>query len=137
MDIEGEQTNGRTSQLSCMANMQRICAKHWQTVPTKMCGRVGEDGRPRPRCLGHGGHIKSGKQTIEGRKRIAEATSKRMRAFWSDWRARGKPPLLWREALRTARAKRKPVPPPPKPPMRPVVLTEAEREFGRRIGLLK
>jgi hypothetical protein len=61
----------------------------------KPCRRkvaVGEDGRPRPRCLGHGGHVKSGKQTVEGRKRIAEAVSKRMRAFWSEWRAAGRPP---------------------------------------------
>jgi hypothetical protein len=66
---------------------------------------VGSDGRPRPRCVGHGGHIKSGVQTVEGRKRIAEATSKRMRAFWEAWRAAGRPPLPWRDSLRTAKRK--------------------------------
>ena len=39
----------------------------------------------------HGGHLLSGKQTPEGRKRISDAMRKRMLAFWSDWRAAGKP----------------------------------------------
>ena len=106
----------------------------------KPCRRkvaVGEDGRPRPRCLGHGGRVKSGLQTVEGRKRINAATSKRMRTFWSEWRAAGKPALPWRESLRTARAKPKKPQPPPKPPVRKIVLTEQEKAFGRMIGLLK
>jgi hypothetical protein len=69
---------------------------------------VGEDGRPRPRCLGHGGHVLSGKQTPEGRQRIANATRRRMLSFWEAWRKAGKPPLPWRESLRTAHAKPKP-----------------------------
>jgi hypothetical protein len=107
----------------------------------KPCRRkcaVGEDGRPRPRCLGHGGHIKSGQQTPEGRAHINAATSARMRAFWQAWREAGRPPLPWREALRTARAKPKPTPPPPKPPPKPMrPLSPEEIEFGKRIGLLK
>ena len=69
---------------------------------------VGEDGRPRPRCLGHGAHVPSGKQTPEGRQRIANATRRRMLSFWEAWRKAGKPPLPWRESLRTAHAKPKP-----------------------------
>ena len=69
---------------------------------------VGEDGRPRPRCLGHGAHVLSGKQTPEGRQRIANATRRRMLSFWEAWRKAGKPPLRWRESLRTARARPKP-----------------------------
>jgi hypothetical protein len=69
---------------------------------------VGEDGRPRPRCLGHGAHVLSGKQTPEGRQRIANATRRRMLSFWEAWRKAGKPPLPWRESLRTARARPKP-----------------------------
>jgi hypothetical protein len=69
---------------------------------------VGEDGRPRPRCLGHGAHVLSGKQTPEGRQRIANATRRRMLSFWEAWRKAGKPPLPWRESLRTARARLKP-----------------------------
>ena len=69
---------------------------------------VGEDGRPRPRCLGHGAHVLSGKQTPEGRQRIANATRRRMVSFWEAWRKAGKPPLPWRESLRTARARPKP-----------------------------
>ena len=68
---------------------------------------VGEDGRPRPRCLGHGAHVLSGKQTPEGRQRIANATRRRMLSFWEAWRKAGKPPLPWRESLRTARASRR------------------------------
>jgi hypothetical protein len=69
---------------------------------------VGEDGRPRPRCLGHGAHVLSGKQTPEGRQRIANATRRRMLSFWEAWRKAGKPPLPWRDSLRTAHAKPKP-----------------------------
>ena len=69
---------------------------------------VGEDGRPRPRCLGHGAHVLSGKQTPEGRQRIANATRRRMLSFWEAWRKASKPPLPWRESLRTARARLKP-----------------------------
>jgi hypothetical protein len=69
---------------------------------------VGEDGRPRPRCLGHRAHVLSGKQTPEGRQRIANATRRRMLSFWEAWRKAGKPPLPWRESLRTAHAKPKP-----------------------------
>jgi hypothetical protein len=106
----------------------------------KPCRRkvaVGEDGRPRPRCLGHGGHVKSGVQTVEGRNRINAATSKRMRAFWQAWREQGKPPLPWRESLRTAKPKRRVAGPRPKPPVRKIVLTAEEIAFGRKIGLLK
>lgn len=39
--------------------------------------------------MGHGGDVKSGIQTVEGRKRINAAT--RMKAFWDEWRAAGKP----------------------------------------------
>ena len=79
-----------------------------------------------------------GKQTDAGRKRISDAVRKRMRAFWEDWRKAGKPPLPWRESLRTARAKPKKLTPPTKPalkPMRP--LTREEIEFGRKTGMLK
>ena len=107
----------------------------------KPCRRkvaVDEDGRPRPRCLGHGGHVKSGKQTVEGRARINAATSKRMRAFWNDWRAAGRPPLPWRESLRTAKPRRTVTPPRARDtPKKDVVLTEEEKAFGRLIGLLK
>jgi hypothetical protein len=72
---------------------------------------VGPDGRPRSRCGMHGGHLKSGKQTPEGRKRISEAMRSRMLAFWQSWRDAGRPPLAWRESLRTARAR----PPAPLP----------------------
>jgi hypothetical protein len=84
------------------------------------------------------GKIKSGQQTLEGRAHINAATSARMRAFWQAWREAGRPPLPWREALRTARAKPKPTPPPPKPPPKPMrPLSPEEIEFGKRIGLLK
>ena len=58
--------------------------------------------------LGHGGHVLSGMQTPEGRQRIANATRRRMLSFWEAWRKAGKPPLPWRESLRTAHAKPKP-----------------------------
>jgi hypothetical protein len=67
---------------------------------------IGPEG-PRSRCRMHGGHLLSGKQTPEGRKRIGNATRSRMLAFWSDWRKAGKPPLPWRERLRTAKSKPK------------------------------
>ena len=97
---------------------------------------IGPEG-PRSRCRMHGGHLLSGKQTVEGRKRIADAVRKRMLAFWSDWRKQGRPALPWRESLRTARTKPKKPPPPPKPPVRKILLTEEEKAFGRKIGLLK
>jgi hypothetical protein len=57
-----------------------------------------------------------------------------MRAFWNDWRKAGKPPLPWRESLRTARAT-------PKKPQRPasvgkpVVLSAEDIAFARRVGM--
>jgi hypothetical protein len=60
-----------------------------------------------------------------------------MRAFWDAWRKQGKPPLPWRESLRTAKPKRQVATPKPKPPVRKIVLTEEEKAFGRKIGLLK
>ena len=90
---------------------------------------VGPEG-PRSRCRMHGGHLKSGKQTPEGRRRISEAVSKRMRAFWEAWRAAASPPLAWREALRTARAK------PKSTPAQPTIVTPAERR-QRAIAELK
>jgi hypothetical protein len=59
----------------------------------KPCRRkcaAGEDGRPRPRCLGHGGHIRSGQQTPEGRARIVDAARSRWLAFWQAWRDAGR-----------------------------------------------
>src|SRR5580700_8570747 len=91
--------------------MRGRAAVHLLALPASRVGarsRVGEDGRPRPRCLGHGGHVLSGKQTPEGRQRIANATRRRMLSFWEAWRKAGKPPLPWRESLRTAHAKPKP-----------------------------
>jgi hypothetical protein len=41
----------------------------------------------------HGGHLKSGKQTPEGRKRISEAMRSRMLAFWQSWRDAGRPTI--------------------------------------------
>jgi hypothetical protein len=38
----------------------------------------------------HGGHLKSGKQTPEGRKRISDAVRKRQLAFWQAWRDAGR-----------------------------------------------
>ena len=109
---------------------------------TRACGdcsarvAIGPDGRPRSRCRMHGGHLKSGKQTPEGRKRISEAMRKRMLAFWNAWRKQGKPPLLWRESLRTARARpQRPPPAPRKQFGRPVILSEADRAFARLIGM--
>jgi hypothetical protein len=55
----------------------------------------------------HGSADGSGVQTPEGRKRIGAAVKARQLAFWQDWRARGRPPLPWREKLRTARARPK------------------------------
>ena len=69
---------------------------------------VGEDSRPRPRCRGHGAHVLSGKQTPEGRQRIANATRRRMLASGRRGARQVKPPLPWRESLRTARARPKP-----------------------------
>ena len=84
----------------------------------------------------HGGHLLSGKQTIEGRKRISEAMRSRMLAFWSAWREQGKPTLLWADRLRTARARPPaPLPAPRKPVGRPVVLTEEDKAFARLIGM--
>jgi hypothetical protein len=54
----------------------------------------------------HGGHLKSGKQTDAGRKRIADAMRKRMLAFWQAWRDAGRPPLAWRESLRRKKSPR-------------------------------
>ena len=121
--------------ISRLADLQRICSIHRQTMPAqgrwmKMVDRVLD--------LGHGGHVKSGKQTVEGRARINAATSKRMRAFWNDWRAAGRPPLPWRESLRTAKPRRTVTPPRARDtPKKDVVLTEEEKAFGRLIGLLK
>jgi len=50
----------------------------------------------------HGGALGSGKQTVEGRKRIGVATRARKLAFWEAWRMAGRPALPWREKLRTA-----------------------------------
>ena len=84
----------------------------------------------------HGSADGSGKQTLKGRQRISEAVSKRMRAFWSDWRAKGKPTLPWADLLRTA--KPRPKPPVPKKPVRKnIILTAEEVDFGPKIGLLK
>jgi hypothetical protein len=111
----------------------------WARSVQRPCLRkcaVGEDGRPRPRCVQHGGHPKSGQQTPEGRARINAATSARMQAFWSEWRAAGKPPLPWRESLRTAKPKAVAATPRAKPPARKIVLTEDEKAFARKIGLI-
>jgi hypothetical protein len=84
----------------------------------------------------HGGHLRSGKQSPEGRKRISDAVRSRMLAFWEAWREQGKPPLPWRESLRTARA-RPPVasPAPRKQFGRPVILSEEDRAFARLVGM--
>ena len=52
-----------------------------------------EDGRP-ARCWNHGGAPGSGKQTESGRRAIGESASRRMKAFWADWKAKGSPPIV-------------------------------------------
>jgi hypothetical protein len=93
-----------------------------------------KDGRPGARCWNHGGAAGSGKQTEAGRRNIGEANRRHMKAFWSDWRAKGSPPIVRgfirvgqpKDAPRATLARKK-----------AVVLTEEERAFGRAIGLLK
>jgi hypothetical protein len=56
----------------------------------RLCGARTRAGLPcrrrrlpgRPRCIGHGGHWRSGKQTPEGRQRIGEAKKR----YWERWR---------------------------------------------------
>ena len=48
-----------------------------------------EDGRP-ARCRNHGGAPGSGKQTESGRRAIGEFASRRMKAFWADWKAKAR-----------------------------------------------
>jgi hypothetical protein len=60
-----------------------------------------------------------------------------MRAFWSDWKAAGKPPIV-RGCIRVGQPKpAQPASPKPKPVPKTVILTEEELAFGRLIGLLK
>ena len=82
----------------------------------------------------HGGHLKSGKQTPEGRKRISEAMRKRMLAFWNAWRKQGKPTLPWADRLRTARARPPVVSPAPRTVGKPIKLTQQDIEFCERYG---
>ena len=81
----------------------------------------------------------SGQQTEAGRRSIGEATRRRMKAFWADWKAKGKPPIV-RGCVRVGQPKpaqatspRRAKPAIPKT----IVLTEEELAFGRLIGLLK
>lgn len=132
MSIESEQMVGRHNH-----DAWPTCGA-WARSVQRACLRkraVGEDGRPRPRCVQHGGHIKSGKQTPEGRACINAATSARMRAFWDAWRKAGKPALPWRESLRTAKPRPKP-PVPKRPVWKDIILTPEEIAFGRKIGLI-
>ena len=94
---------------------------------------VGPQG-PRSRCRMHGGHLQSGKQTPEGRKSISDAMQKRMRAFWSAWREAGKPPLPWRESLRTAKPRAQPTIPsaPAADERRARVIAELKRRWPDR-----
>ena len=98
MDFLGETT--------CVAALRCICSLYRPAVSAQ--GRGRRRWSTGPRCLGHGAHVLSGKQTPEGRQRIANATRRRMLSFWEAWRKAGKPPLPWRESLRTARARPKP-----------------------------
>jgi hypothetical protein len=95
-----------------------------------------EFGRPKKRCRLHGSAPGSGKQTPEGRRRITEGSSRYMKAWWADWKAKGSAPIT-RGCIDTRpRTNATPSPPRAKPkPMRP--LTPEEIEFGRKIGLLK
>ena len=106
MDFLGETTNDGTSRLSCVAALRCICSLYRPAVSAQ--GRGRRRWSTASALLGHGGHVLSGKQTPEGRQRIANATRRRMLSFWEAWRKAGKPPLPWRESLRTAHAKPKP-----------------------------
>ena len=53
-----------------------------------------EDGRPKARCWNHGGAPGSGQQSEQGRRNIGEFASRRMKAFWADWKAKGSPPIV-------------------------------------------
>jgi hypothetical protein len=62
---------------------------------------------------------------------------KRMLVFWDEWRKAGKPPLPWRESLRTAKP-RAPAATPAPPRRKPgptIVLTEEDKAFARKVGM--
>jgi hypothetical protein len=77
-------------------------------LPCRRKCAVGKDGRPLKRCYGHGSAPGSGQQTESGRRSIGESTRRRMKAFWSEWKAKGKPPIV-RGCIRVGQAKRAPV----------------------------
>jgi hypothetical protein len=63
-------------------------------LPCRRKVERGEDGRPKARCWNHGGAPGSGQQTEAGRRAIGAAASRRMKAFWADWQAVGKQPII-------------------------------------------
>jgi hypothetical protein len=71
------------------------CGAHARSTNAPCQRKVERDehGRPKARCWNHGSAPGSGKQTERGRRNIAEATGKRMKAFWSDWKAKGSPAI--------------------------------------------
>lgn len=82
----------------------------------------------------HGGHVLSGKQTDEGRQRIADATRARMLAAWDAYREAERQDL---PLPRLGRPKRPPrIVEAPRPQPKPTVLTEQDIEFARLTGML-
>jgi hypothetical protein len=84
-----------------------------------------KDGRPKARCWNHGGAPGSGKQTESGRRSIGEASRQRMKSYWADWAAAGKPPIV-RGCIRVGQPKAAPASSPSRPGLTPETV-EARR----------
>jgi hypothetical protein len=105
-------------------------------APTRHASRkvvADEDGRPKSRCWSHGGAPGSGRQTPEGRRRIAAAVSRHMKGFWADWKAKGSPPICVGQPKPAPVGKSSLLRPKPKP----IVLSPDDIEFGIKTGMLK
>jgi hypothetical protein len=116
----------------------------WARSAQRPCIRrpvLAPDGRPRNgRCPSHGGlSVKPARpKTPAGAAAIAAGQRRRWARYHADRQA-GRPYMgrpLGRPPKR-AGAKVNVQPPRPKPPVRKIVLTEEEKAFGRKIGLLK
>jgi hypothetical protein len=93
-----------------------------------------ENGRPTKRCRLHGSAPGSG--SAGGNRPAAEALSRKMKTFWSDWKAAGKPPIV-RGAVDTRKKTNAQVatPTPANPKPKPVVLSEEDKAFARMVGM--
>jgi hypothetical protein len=115
------------------------CMAHARStgMPCLMLCAADEDGRPKKRCRLHGSAPGSGHQTPEGKRRAAEALSRTMKSFWSDWKAAGSPPIV-RGCVRAGQSK-----PAPRATPRPPRAQKTNRqgakmsdaEFLKAIGL--